>query len=246
MNKSRNYLLLAVLTVFVLNASNVLAWGPKGHRIVAEVAYMHMSKKAIKNVDKVLGKHGMVYWAAWADELKSDTIYAGSGVWHYQDEPEGGELFVRYDSLMGVLTQNPKDTDALRFIVHLTGDRYCPCHMAKTSDAGMNKIKVMWFGQSTNMHSVWDDKIIDGEGYSYTEYAQMLEDMLGTQRASLEQVTMEEATAQTRALVHQVYDYQEQWNGNAYKYIYDFKDELHFQLYAAGVRLAQILNVIYQ
>ena len=35
MNKSRKSLLLAVLTVLVFNASDVLAWGPKGHRIVA-------------------------------------------------------------------------------------------------------------------------------------------------------------------------------------------------------------------
>ncbi len=176
MKKSRKSLLLAVLTLLVLNTSDVLAWGQKGHRIIAEVAYKHMSKRAIKNVDKVLGKHGMVYWAAWADEIKSDTIYKEASVWHYQDDPVGGELFARYDSVVAVVKQNPKDLDALRFLVHFTGDRYCPCHLAKTSDLGMNTIKVKWFGVPTNMHSVWDDKIIDREGYSYTEYAQMLED----------------------------------------------------------------------
>lgn len=84
MKKSRKSLLLAVLSVLVLNTSEVLAWGARGHRIVAEVAYKHMTKRAIKNVDKVLGKHGMVYWATWADETRSDTIYPETDVWHYQ------------------------------------------------------------------------------------------------------------------------------------------------------------------
>lgn len=246
MKKSKKSLLLAVLIAFVFCPSNVFAWGPRGHRIIAEVAYKHMTKRAIKKVDSVLGKHGMVYWAAWADEIKSDTIYKGADVWHYQDDPTGGELFARYDSVIAVLQQNPKDVDALRFLVHFTGDRYCPCHLAKTSDAGMNAIKVKWFGSPTNMHSVWDDKIIDCEGYSYTEYAQMLEDQLGAQRKTLEQLTIEEATEQTRELVRQIYAYQDQWNGNGYKYVYDFKDEVHLQLYAAGIRLAQTLNSIYR
>lgn len=34
-----------------------------------------MTKRAIKKVDSLLGKHGMVYWATWADEIRSDTIY---------------------------------------------------------------------------------------------------------------------------------------------------------------------------
>lgn len=62
----------------------------------------------------------------------------------------------------------------------------------------------------------------------------------------LEKVTIEEATEQTRELIRQIYKYQEQWNGNGYKYVYDFKDELHFLLYAAGIRLAQTLNEIYR
>lgn len=237
-----------ILLVFLLalSTAKVQAWGLTGHRVVAQVAYMHLTKKAHKKVDQVLGKNGMVYWAKWADEIKSDTIYPGSDVWHYQDDPIGGELFVKYDSLVAVLTQNPNDVDALKFVVHLTGDRYNPAHLAKTEDAGMNKIKVKWFGRQTNMHSVWDDCIVDSEGYSYTEYAQMLEDMYGAQRAELEKLTLEEATAQTRQLVHRIYEYQEQWDGNAYQYIYAWRDDVRFQLYAAGIRLAQVLNSIYK
>ena len=248
MKNSKFYLLLTFLTLnFTLYTLDVNAWGLTGHRVVAEVAYHHLTKKAHKKVDQVLGKHGMVYWAKWADEIRSDsTLYPGSDVWHYQDDPIGGELFVKYDSLVAVLTQNPNDTDALKFVIHLTGDRYCPSHLAKTEDAGMNKIKTMWFGRPSNMHKVWDEGIVDGEGYSYTEYAQMLEDKYGHQRAELEKLTLDEATAQTQQLTQRIYAYQEQWNEKTYQYIYEWRDEVQYQLYAAGIRLAQVLNAIYK
>lgn len=248
MKSNRFYVFLTLLILhFTLYTIDVNAWGLTGHRVVAEVAYMHLTKKAHKKVDQILGKHGMVYWAKWADEIRSDTtLYPGSDVWHYQDDPVGGELFVKYDSLVAVLMQNPNDVDALKFIVHLTGDRYNPAHLAKTEDAGMNKIKIMWLGKPTNMHKVWDEGIVDSEGLSYTEYAQMLEDMYGHQRAELEKLTLEEATAQTLLLTRRIYEYQEQWDGNAYRYVYEWRDEVRWQLYAAGIRLAQVINLIYK
>lgn len=247
MKSSKFYVLVVLLTsYFTLYTIDVNAWGSTGHRVVAQVAYMHLTKKAHKRVDAVLGKQGMVYWAKWADDLRNDTIYSESKEWHYQDEPTGGLLFEKYDSLLAVLKNNPKDADALKFIVHLTGDRYCPSHRGKQADLGMNLVKVKWFGKETNMHNVWDEGIIDHEGYSYSEYAQMLEDQLGSYRSELEHLTMEEADSQTVQLTHRIYYYQPLWNGNGYQYVYDWQQDLHYQLYAAGIRLAQVLNSIYK
>ena len=104
----------------------------------------------------------------------------------------------------------------------------------------------MWLGKPTNMHKVWDEGIVDSEGLSYTEYAQMLEDMYGHQRAELEKLTLEETTAQTLLLTRRIYEYQEQWDGNVYRYVYEWRDEVRWQLYAAGIRLAQVINLIYK
>lgn len=237
---------LFITFLFTFSCVEVNAWGLTGHRVVAQVAYMHLTKKAQKQVDSVLGKRGMVYWSKWADEIRNDTLYPGSDEWHFQDEPTGGLLYEKYDSLLNVLTTHPTDRDALRFIVHLTGDRYSPVHVAKKKDLGMNLVKVNWRGTASNMHKVWDEGIIDGEGYSYTEYAQMLEDVLGSYRAGLEGVSIEEADSVTKQLTHRIYAYQPLWNGNEYQYIYHWREDVHFQLYAAGIRLAQTLNLIYQ
>ena len=80
------------ITTFILLlaiATSTFAWGPKGHRIVAQVAYDNLDCKARKHVDKVLGKHGMIYLSTWPDEIKSDTIYPTSFTCHYQDLPGG-------------------------------------------------------------------------------------------------------------------------------------------------------------
>ena len=76
---------VTVFFVLLAMATNILAWGPKGHRIVAQVAYDLLDAKARKQVDKLLGTRGMIYLSTWPDEIKSDTIYPTSFTCHYQD-----------------------------------------------------------------------------------------------------------------------------------------------------------------
>jgi hypothetical protein len=58
-----------LLTLFAIICIVVetFAWGPKGHRIVAQVAYDHLDCGVRKHIDKVLGKQGMVYLSTWPD-----------------------------------------------------------------------------------------------------------------------------------------------------------------------------------
>jgi len=246
------------------------AWGQEGHRIIAKIAYDHLTKKAKKQVDSVLGTRGIIYWANWPDEIKSDTIYPQSikTGWHYQDfagglpdsliadalihyPAEGGNLFRALDSLTAILQNTgvpgSRDTEhILRFVVHLSGDRYCPMHMAHMDDKGGNAVKMKWFSNHTNLHSVWDTKLIDSQGYSYTEYAQMIEDMYGAERTQIEQASDRELLLQTYHLTEEIYAYQQTWDGNTYHYIYRWHQACERQLYIAGIRLAQLLNRIYQ
>ena len=258
-------LLVVCLMVMALVPSmhHLLAWGQKGHRIIAQVAYDNLNKKTRKQVDAILGKHGMIYLSTWADEIKSDTIYPKSFTCHYQDldgglsdeaivamltdYPEvGGDLFMAMDSIEAVLAKNKQCHDALAFYVHFYADRFCPMHVAHLDDKGGNGVKMKWFGQNTNLHSVWDGKIIDGKGFTYTEYAQYLHDVYGKQKKAVMQMTDEETLLQTYHLTDDIYTYHSTWNGNAYHYSYYWMDEMEWQLYTAGVKLAQALNAIYK
>ena len=41
-------------------------------------------------------------------------------------------------------------------------------------DYGGNAVSVLWFEELTNLHVVWDSKMIDGEQLSYTEFSDLL------------------------------------------------------------------------
>ena len=268
MKRIISFLLVSVLTCACCVPA--FGWGQKGHRIIAKIAYDNLNGKARKAVDKTLGKQGMIYWTNWPDEIKSDTIYANSHDWHYQDFPAGlsfedisvalthypekdGNLFRALDSLENVLREcvrNKENIDphTLRFFIHLNGDLYCPMHMAHVDDHGGNRVRMKWFGDNTNLHSVWDSKIIESQGYSYSEYAELLEQNYDTLKNMLfrDHWTEAELVWQTYQLTAAIYQYQPGWDGNTYHYIYRWHEPMEKQLYIAGIRLARVLNAIFR
>ena len=245
----------------------VFSWGQEGHRIIAKIAYDNLSGKARKAVDKTLGKQGMIYWANWPDEIKSDTIYAESirDGWHYQDfaggmsdslvldalvhyPAEGGNMFRALDSLESVLKAKKGDVHTLRFFVHISSDKYCPMHMAHMDDKGGNAVRMAWFSKSnnTNLHAVWDTKLIESQGYSYTEYAEKLQNEYAWQKKDIQAMSEEELLLRSYHFTEAIYDYQQTWDGNTYHYIYRWHIPMEEQLYIAGIRLAKALNEIYK
>ena len=105
------------LAAFMLCAISVPAfgWGQKGHRIIAQIAYDNLTRKARKAVDKTLGIKGMIYWSNWPDEIKSDTIYPTSYDWHFQDFNGG----MTDSAVVAALTDYPKEGGNL-FVVATT------------------------------------------------------------------------------------------------------------------------------
>lgn len=263
----RFFLFVTVSACMVMYCLPAFGWGQEGHRIIAKIAYDNLTPKARKQINKILGERGMIYWANWPDEIKSDTIYPQSikDGWHFQDfdagmsdslvadalihyPTEGGSLFRALDSLeTEVRGERLKaNVHTLRFVIHLSGDRYCPVHVAHMDDKGANKVKMKWFGRDTNLHSVWDTKIIESQGYSYTEYAQMIQDLYKHLKPEIEQKSDAELLVETYHVTDAIYRYQETWDGNTYHYIYAWHAPMEKQLYIAGIRLAQLLNSIYK
>lgn len=264
---NRTLLIAIAISCTTLHSLPCLAWGQEGHRIIAKIAYDHLNKKVRKHIDHVMGSQGMIYCANWADEIKSDTIYPQSYDWHFQDfdgglsdavvadalihyPKEGGNLFRALDSLTAILSDPTRrarnEEHNLRFVIHLSGDRYCPMHTAHMDDLGGNRVKMKWHGQDTKLHAVWDEKLIDSQGYSYTEYAAMLEKTYAAEKQAILAMSDTELLLRNYHFTEAIYAYQQTWDGNTWHYIYRWHTPMERQLYIAGIRLAQLLNRIYK
>lgn len=267
------------LLLCLLITTNALAWDVVGHRIIADIAYRNLTPQARAAVDKTLGfERAMVAMSSWADEIKSDTIYSGQDKWHYQDiDPgksdkdlaklyndktlEGYFLFAAKDRFIKLLTKEPNNADALKFIIHLTADQYQPMHMGHKDDLGGNRARFYWFGRSTNLHSLWDTSMIQYTHYSSTEYCEYLCNKFGAQRDEL--YNLDELTCIKRTYAAATAIYKEynrlckgaktdekgayRWAyGSEYRFTYKFMPTLDRQLYLAGIQLARTLNEIYK
>lgn len=74
--------------------------------------------------------------------------------------------------------------EALMFLVHLVGDIHQPLHCANRNDAGASQFQVKFFGQSTNLHLVWDVFLIERRTFYWGEYARILESRVREQAAA--------------------------------------------------------------
>jgi hypothetical protein len=63
---------------------------------------------------------------------------------------------------------------ALRFLGHFIGDLHQPLHVSHGEDWGGNKIRVAWFDEEVNLHTVWDSKIIERAGLTYPDSTEFM------------------------------------------------------------------------
>lgn len=172
--------------------SPAFAWGKLGHRVIGELADERINGKTKAEIELILGEEDLAEASTWADEQRSnpDAFWQEqAGRFHYvtvpNDKPyrevgapaEGDAVSALTRFTATVRDRNVSRDEkalALRFIVHIIGDLHQPLHAGNGKDRGGNDFKVGWFGQETNLHSVWDSQMIEGQGLSYSEYASWL------------------------------------------------------------------------
>lgn len=264
MKRIIGYFLLGSALIIGMNGT-AMAWGLTGHRIIAEIAQRHLTKKARKNLEKLIGRAPLAFWANWPDYIKSDTTdkWKQTGPWHYVDLPghldkadfihdleglEGKNLYTQIPEMENLLKNKNLPLEqrqiALRFLIHFIGDLHQPLHVGRDEDAGGNKIKVTWFGKPTNLHTVWDSQLIDYQKWSYTEYATNLDTVDADEIEQIQSGSLEDWFYQSHALSDAIYDKTPDGARLSYNYNYLFFDRLNTQLLDGGLRLAKILNQI--
>lgn len=251
-----------IVTLLVLcitfNAS-AYDWGQTGHRTTGAIAEKHLSKKARKAIQELLDGESLSFVSTFGDEIKSYPEYREYGPQHYVNIPfdatydthpksERGDVIAAIDTCIAVLQSKTatKEEKAfqLRMLVHFVGDLHQPLHTGIEDDKGGNDFQVRWFKDGTNLHSVWDTKLIEHYGMSYTELADNMPELSKKEYAAMAAGTHRDWLADSRIVVKEIYAKTTVGEDLSYRYFADFKETLFTQLQKGGVRLAALLNEI--
>ncbi|MGX9987063.1 S1/P1 nuclease [Soonwooa purpurea] len=258
---------LKVLTLVSITTSlYTYAWGLTGHRIIAEIAENNLNGKARREIKKIMGQERLAYWANWPDFIKSDKTgkWKEASTWHYVNiDPQtdfksfeeqlkaqaGPNLYTQIRVLSSQIKDektSEKDRKiALIFLIHLVGDLAQPMHTGRKDDLGGNRINVTYFGSKTNLHSVWDGKLVDSQKYSYTEYAKLLDIKTKNEVKAIQAGTLEDWMYDSHKIANEIYAATPNDSKLAYDYQYQFNEVMERQLLHGGLRLAKILNDIF-
>lgn len=259
----RKGLLFVFIGLIVVN--NSFGWGANGHRIIGEIADSYLTKKARKNIASILGNESVAMSSNWADFIKSDTTLRYLDPWHYINIKMGMqypafETYLKQDTSVDAYTKlnfligelRKKELMAqrklfcLRMLIHIVGDIHQPMHVSRAEDLGGNRIRVQWFNDPTNLHALWDDRLIEQQKLSYTEFANHINHTTKEQRSLWQQQPMEQWFFESYQLADSIYKsitQPEQKLG--FRYNYDFIETVNQQLLKGGVRLAGLLNEIF-
>ena len=290
----KSILLKVVATSLLLTLTpSAYAWGPTGHRVVAEIAQRHLTPAAQTKVSELLDGRTLADVANWPDELRSDPRFdkykllhfatVKNGIASYRDSEKArcGDLVVAIDAFTGFLRTGSRDTlyavkaladksdgtgqtacnpqvtepltpaQALSFLVHLMGDLHQPLHVGGT-DMGGNMVDVNWMDRwKSNLHSTWDDEMVDYERLDYKEYARFLDrasEADASRWVSGDTISYADEAVAMRSKLYVFPDDSKKpaVHKISYKYIGAQRTRMREQLLKGGLRLANVLNSVFQ
>lgn len=236
-------------------ATNALAWGATGHRAIGRLAEHHLTPEAARVVRDLLGAEQLAYVTTWADEIRSEPRGAKAEAWHWVTIPDGLtyesapknpagdvlEAVARFEKVLADRTApRPERAEALKWVSHLIGDLHQPLHVGREDDHGGNDVLVLWFGEPTNLHAVWDTKIIEHSQLSFSELADLVDHPTPEEVRSWQASQPGEWARESQELRSACYA-----TGDrrlSYGYVYIHWPIIQRRLLEAGVRLAGELN----
>lgn len=182
----RTALTAAVLAATLTLSPSARAWGPLGHRLVADLAWDGMTPQArAAALDLLAGEAdpSLAGIASWADELRANAPDLGrrSARWHYvniaedgchydtaRDCPGDDCVVAAIDAQVAILADpgqpRAKRRQALKFVVHFVGDIHQPLHAGRADDRGGNTHQINIDGRGSNLHALWDSGLLGSAG----------------------------------------------------------------------------------
>lgn len=259
--KLKTILYFIILSFIFQPSYSSTKWGKTGHRAVGAIAENYLTGRAKRKIDKLLNRQSEAFVSTFADEIKSDKRYDKFYTWHYINMPlnetyqesiknENGDMVTGIEYCKSIIKDpNASDDDKafyLKLLIHLVGDLHQPLHVGREEDRGGNDIKVQWQFKDTNLHSVWDSKMIDAFGMSYTELANNVDYLTKEQVKTIQKGTVVDWVNETQQLAKTVYASVNEGDNLRNEYSYLYFDTVRTQLHKAGIRLAKVLNEVFE
>ena len=234
-------------------------WGQIGHYVTGHIAEYHITEKTAEEIDRVIGDESLAVAAVWMDDIRSDDSYDYTNTWHWVTIPDGmtyeetdknpeGDLIWALETLISDLKEgglSPKEEhDKLKMVIHMVGDIHQPLHVGTGEDRGGNDVRVQWMGENSNLHRVWDSNMIDSRQMSYTEISDNIDITDEETIEAWQNSTVRDWAYESMEYRDAVYNLPDN-NRLGYEYRYANYDLVKERLVKAGIRLAGVLNDIY-
>lgn len=186
----RPYALLLATAAFVVTIGPAHGWGVLGHQIAAAIAKRNLGSAQVRTIDVLLadariGGGDMISAAAFADDYRIGHPHTAP--WHYVNVPlDATEYSEDRDCHTDFQQRRVADTPcvvaqvlaartrlgdtrltsaerglAAAMLIHFVADIHQPLHTTTRDDRGGNGVIASWFGETTNLHAVWDAKIVE-------------------------------------------------------------------------------------
>lgn len=250
-----------VLSVAMIAISAALiSWGYKGHRTIATIAQKHLTSNTAYAVSAYLKGESMSEVSTWADDHRNPT----TGKWHFLNLPLGlnQQQFVEFvnqqsnDNVYGAILKEEaiiKDkastpdqiNSALKYLIHLVGDAHQPMHISRAEDKGGNTIQVRFDNAGTNLHSLWDSKLIDHEGLSEEQIAKQYDWANDAQIKKWQADSPMEWLWESYQISSKLYADVKPGQNIDEAYYKEYIPTVHLRIDQAGIRLAGELNKLF-
>ena len=180
-----------------LLALPAFAWGAQGHRLVARLADQELSPQARREMNRLLAGEAdpsLAGIANWADELRDNDpeLARRSSRWHFVNiaehdceyRPErdckNGDCVIEAIRKQTAILADRRQSllarrNALKFVVHFVGDVHQPLHAGYARDRGGNDTQINDDGFGTNLHAVWDSRLLYRQRLTDDAYVQRLQ-----------------------------------------------------------------------
>ena len=254
-----------ILLAGIIVSLTFVSWGYDGHYAIAEIAQNHLSPSALVALKNLLGHKKMADVASYADELRSDPAYKATGSLHYVNVPLGYTFdefsaFVKndnenniYKGITGCINQlqdpaasKSKKQFALEFLIHLVGDSHQPMHVSRPEDKGGNLTSVTFLNAGTNLHSLWDSGLLEHQHIPYKNIAANYDNATPAQITKWQNdsimIWLWESYQITSILYHEAEVNPDFGDIYCDEHMPIVKNRIE----KAGIRLAGVLNAIYQ